>query len=328
MNLVGQKFVADVGGTNIRLALIENGRISTIKKYLCADFESIDDAILHFQKQIDCSEFVAGCIAIACPVNEDVVKMTNHSWSFSKKALQAHLNLKHLDVINDYTAIAHSLPTLNHNQVIQVGPGHAKEHGNIGVFGPGTGLGVEHLTWTGNGWHTLDGEGGHVDFAPTEPDDLVIWRYLHAKFGRASAEEVLSGRGIVNMYRAFCEDAGLDATLTQPSQVTSAGLDNSDPMARKAITHYCQVMGSFAGNLALNLCLTGGVFIGGGITSKLKDFFIESRFREKFEAKGDMAHYVKTIPTYLIDEPDHGLLGALAYLLQQTQTSTNTETIR
>jgi glucokinase len=319
MSALGHKFVADVGGTNIRLGLVENGRISVIKKYLCESFASIDDAILHFQAETAPEGFSAGCIAIACPVNEDVVKMTNHSWSFSKKALQAHLRLEHLDVINDYTAIAHSLPTLNHNQVIQVGAGHAKEQGNIAVFGPGTGLGVEHLTYVAQGWHTLDGEGGHVDFAPTEDDDLIIWRYLYKKFGRASSEEVLSGRGIVNIYRAFCQDTGREASLIKPSEVTSAGLDNSDPMARKAIEHFCQAMGSFAGNLALNLCLTGGVFIGGGITSKLNDFFIESRFREKFEAKGDMAHYVKTIPTYLINEPDHGLLGALAYLIQQTQ---------
>ncbi|WP_371195217.1 glucokinase [Glaciecola sp. SC05] len=319
MNSLGQKFVADVGGTNIRLGLVENGRISTIKKYLCVDFEAIDDVILHFQKETSTSQFVAGCIAIACPVNDDLVKMTNHTWSFSKRALQAHLKLNHLDVINDYTAIAHSLPHLNHNQVIQIGEGHAKEHGNIAVFGPGTGLGVEHLTWTQNGWHTLDGEGGHVDFAPTDEDDLIIWRYLFKKFGRASAEEALSGRGIVNIYCAFCEDAGIVPKFSKPSDVTSAGLDNSDPMAHKAIAHFCQIMGSFAGNLALNLCTTGGIFIGGGITSKLQDFFLQSRFREKFEAKGGMSNYVNTIPTYLINEPDHGLLGALAYLIQQTQ---------
>lgn len=319
MNAMGQKFVADVGGTNIRLGLVENGRISAIKKYLCADFDTIEDAIMHFMHETSTEGFVAGCIAIACPVGEDLVKMTNHTWAFSKKALQAHLNLLHLDVINDYAAIAHSLPTLNHNQVIQIGTGHAKERGNIAVFGPGTGLGVEHLTWTKSGWQTLDGEGGHVDFAPTDEDDLIIWRYLFKKFGRASAEEALSGRGMVNIYRAFCEDAGIVPRLSAASEVSSAGLNNSDPMARKAIMHFCQIMGSFAGNLAVNLCTTGGVFIGGGITSKLQDFFLQSRFREKFEAKGAMAHYVKPIPTYLINEPDHGLLGALAYLTQQTQ---------
>ncbi|WP_395342692.1 glucokinase [Ningiella sp. W23] len=321
----GLKFVADVGGTNIRLAMVENGRISLIKKYLCKDFESIDDAIIHFQNEVTDQAFVAGCIAIACPVNDDIVTMTNHTWAFSISALKAHLSLAHLFVINDFTAVAHSLPTLNHKQVVQIGEGHALEHGNIAVFGPGTGLGVEHLTYTDGGWHTLDGEGGHVDFAPTEEDDLIIWQYLYKKFGRASAEEVLSGRGIVNIYRAFCEHEGDSPKLSEPSEVTSAGLDNTDKHARKAITQFCQIMGSFAGNLAVNLRTTGGVFIGGGIATRLQDFFVKSRFREKFEAKGDMAHYVKNMPTYMINEPDHGLLGALAFLTQQTQRLQNDE---
>ncbi len=316
---MGPKFVADVGGTNIRLALIENGRISVIQKYLCADFPSIADAILHFQAQTIEGSFSAACIAIACPVNDDVVTMTNHTWSFSKSELQSTLGLEYLYVINDFTAVAHSLPTLNHNQVEQVGSGHAQEHGNIAVFGPGTGLGVEHLTWTGEGWQTLDGEGGHVDFAPCDEKDIIIWQYLKNKLGRVSAEEVLSGRGIVNIYNALCQYDGVHPMLTSPSDITKSGLDKSDQHAEQAIHQFCKVMGSFAGNLALNLCATGGVFIGGGITSKLGDFFANSEFRERFESKGDFAHYVKPIPTYIIKEPDHGLLGALAFLSQHTQ---------
>lgn len=319
MLAAGPRFVADVGGTNIRLALIENGRISKIEKYLCTEFESIHDAINHFQKQTITGSFTAGCIAIACPVNNDIVKMTNHSWVFSKQALKSGLDLEELFVINDFTAVAHSLPTLNHNQVVQIGAGSAKENGNIAVFGPGTGLGVEHLTWTGQGWQTLDGEGGHVDFAPTDETDILVWRYLQQTFGRASAEEVLSGRGIVNIYKALCLHHKEQVSFKQPSQITQAGLANSDAMARLAITQFCRVMGSFAGNLALNLCTTGGVFIGGGVTSKLGEFFLQSDFRQYFEAKGDFAHYVKEIPTYLIKEPDHGLLGALAYLTQHTE---------
>ena len=116
---MGSRFVADVGGTNIRLALIENGRIAKIEKYLCANFESIGEAILHFQKQTIDTTFSAGCIAIACPVNDDMVKMTNHTWVFSQTALKAELSLDNLFVINDFTAVAHSLPTLNHNQVVR-----------------------------------------------------------------------------------------------------------------------------------------------------------------------------------------------------------------
>lgn len=319
------RFVADVGGTNIRLALVENGRIAKIEKYLCADFESIGDAILHFQKNNIESTFSAGCIAIACPVNNDMVKMTNHTWVFSKTALKSALNLDNLYVINDFTAVAHSLPTLNHNQVVQIGAGSAKEHGNIAVFGPGTGLGVEHLTWTTSGWQTLDGEGGHVDFAPCDENDMVVWHYLQKRFNRASAEEVLSGRGIVNIYNALCEHLNQSATLTLPAEVTSAGLNQTDEVAELTLKQFCRVMGSFAGNLALNLCTTGGIFIGGGVVSHLGDYFVNSEFRQRFEAKGDFTHYVQNIPTYLINEPDHGLLGALAYLTQHTQRANDDE---
>jgi len=316
---MSKRFVADVGGTNIRLALLENGRMAKIEKYLCADFESIADAILFFQKNNIVGSFNDGCIAIACPTNNDMVKMTNHSWVFSKTALRAQLGLDNLYVINDFTAVAHSLPTLNHNQVIQIGRGNAQENGNIAVFGPGTGLGVEHLTWTKSGWQTLDGEGGHVDFAPTDETDMIVWQYLQKKLGRASAEEVLSGRGIVNIYHALCLHHKQSPALNSPSQVTAAGLDGSDKMAVLTIQQFCRVMGSFAGNLALNLCTTGGVFIGGGVTSHLGDYFLKSEFRARFEAKGNFSHYVQDIPTYLINEPDHGLLGALAYLTQHTE---------
>lgn len=322
---MSQRFIADVGGTNIRLALVENGRISLIKKYLCTEFETIADAILFFQNECADTTFSEGCIGIACPVNNDLVKMTNHTWEFSKVGLQKQLGLDALYVINDFTAVAHSLPTLNHNQVISVGQGRAKEKGNIAVFGPGTGLGVEHLTWTEKGWQTLDGEGGHVDFAPTDENGLIVWQYLLNKFGRASAEEVLSGRGIVNIYNALAEARGLDKKYSDPADISENAINNSDQLCVATAQQFCRVMGSFAGNLALNLCTTGGVFIGGGIVAKLGDFFVKSDFRSYFEAKGDFKDYVKDIPTYVIDEPDHGLLGALAFLLQQSKRTIEDE---
>ncbi|GBL03334.1 glucokinase [Glaciecola sp. KUL10] len=322
---MSQRFIADVGGTNIRLALVENGRISLIKKYLCTEFDTIADAILFFQNECTDTGFTEGCIGIACPVNNDLVKMTNHTWEFSKSALQTQLGLDALHVINDFTAVAHSLPTLNHNQVIAVGQGKAKDKGNIAVFGPGTGLGVEHLTWTSKGWQTLDGEGGHVDFAPTDENGLIVWQYLQNKFGRASAEEVLSGRGIVNIYNALAEAKGMEKQFSDPADISENAINNSDQLCVETAQQFCRVMGSFAGNLALNLCTTGGVFIGGGIVSKLGKFFVNSDFRAYFEAKGDFKEYVKDIPTYVIDEPDHGLLGALAFLLQQSKRTIEDE---
>lgn len=313
---MSEKFVADVGGTNIRLARVTETGVTDIKKYMCQDFASIDLAIQAYFKDYSDYTFSDGCIAIACPVLGDQVEMTNHSWAFSQKALRQQLRLTNLYVINDFTAVAHSLPGLSEDQVVQIGEGTALENGNIAVFGPGTGLGVEHITMTAAGWQTLDGEGGHVDFAPVDETDIVIWRHLQKMHGRASAEEVMSGRGILNIYNALAAQRGMPATITDPAQVTEQALAGTCDVCESALTQFCRIMGSFAGNLALNMATTGGVFIGGGIASRFADFIQDSDFRARFEAKGQMKHYVKNIPTYLIAEPDHGLLGAAAYLQQ------------
>ena len=189
---MSQKFVADVGGTNIRVARVTESGVADIKKYMCNDFASIDLAIAQYFSDMPEYSFSQGCIAIACPVLGDQVEMTNHSWAFSQNALRSQLKLDALFVINDFTAVAHSLPVLGEEQVVQIGEGTAKENGNIAVFGPGTGLGVEHITMTSTGWQTLDGEGGHVDFAPVDETDVVVWRHLQSALGRASAEEVMS----------------------------------------------------------------------------------------------------------------------------------------
>lgn len=315
---MSQKFVADVGGTNIRVARVSESGVTDIKKYMCNDFASIDLAIAQYFSDMPEHSFTQGCIAIACPVLGDQVVMTNHSWAFSQNALRSQLKLDALFVINDFTAVAHSLPVLSKEQVVQIGEGTAKENGNIAVFGPGTGLGVEHITMTSTGWQTLDGEGGHVDFAPVDETDVVVWRHLQTTLGRASAEEVMSGRGLHNIYTALANDASAPVAFTEPAQITEAALNGTCELAEATLTQFCRIMGSFAGNLALNMATTGGIFIGGGIANRFPEFIQNSDFRARFEAKGQMKHYVKDIPTYLIAEPDHGLLGAAAYLNQNT----------
>ncbi|MBT3136713.1 glucokinase [Alteromonas sp. ALT199] len=315
---MSQKFVADVGGTNIRVARVSESGVTDIKKYMCNDFASIDLAIAQYFSDMPEHSFTQGCIAIACPVLGDQVVMTNHSWAFSQNALRSQLKLDALFVINDFTAVAHSLPVLSKEQVVQIGEGTAKENGNIAVFGPGTGLGVEHITMTSTGWQTLDGEGGHVDFAPVDETDVVVWRHLQTTLGRASAEEVMSGRGLHNIYTALANDASAPVAFTEPAQITEAALNGTCELAEATLTQFCRIMGSFAGNLALNMATTGGIFIGGGIANRFPEFIQNSDFRARFEAKGQMKHYVKDVPTYLIAEPDHGLLGAAAYLNQNT----------
>ena len=317
----GHKLIADVGGTNIRLATVTDDGITDIEKFQCVEFVSIQAAIEHYFSERKDKTFTSACIAIAGPVNQEVIKFSNNDWAFTRSGLQNNLGLEHLFVINDFTAVAHSLPVLKEEQIIQIGTGTPVQNGNVAVFGPGTGLGVEHITQTTSGWQTLDGEGGHVDFAPVDETDVIIWRYLQTQYGRASAEEVMSGRGIVNVYKALAQADGVEPIYNEAALITESALNKQCPICEKTLAQFCAIMGGFAGNLAMNLATTGGVFIGGGIASRFVDFLQESDFRSRFEAKGQMAHYIKDIPTYLINEPDHGLLGAAAYLNQHVRNA-------
>lgn len=310
------KFVADVGGTNIRLAQIDGDSLTHIKKYLCSDYKTIDVVIGKYIAEFPDLDFTAGCLGVACPVNGDVISMTNNHWQFSISQLQAQLGLDWLGVINDFTAVAHAVTVLTNQQKVQVGPGQANALDNIAVFGPGTGLGVKHLTHIADGWLALDGEGGHVDFAPVDELDIIIWQFLTDKLGHASAEEVLSGRGLVHIYQAIANHKGLPAQLDEPADITEQALDGSCTLSVATLSQFCKILGSFAGNLALNMGTRGGVYIGGGIAPRFTNFIKESDFRLRFEAKGRFRDYVASIPTFIITEPDHGLIGAMAYLKQ------------
>jgi len=313
---VSERFVADVGGTNIRLARAVDGKMLDIKKYLCKDFDSISDAIKTYFAEFPELKFSSGCFGIACPTNNDLITMTNHHWQFSVKALTAELDLEWLGVINDFTAVAMSLPVLSDEQKYKVGGGEAAPLGNIAVFGPGTGLGVGHLVSVTEGWQALAGEGGHVDFAPVDETDVVIWRALREQHGRVSAEQLLSGRGLLQIYVALAEYEGVKPQYSEPADVTTNGLSGDCAICQAALEQFCAVMGSFAGNLALNLGTDGGVYISGGIVPRFLPFFENSKFRDRFEAKGRFKDYCAAIPTYVITEPDHALLGAAAYLEQ------------
>jgi glucokinase len=309
-------FVGDVGGTNIRLAQVNDGKLCEIKKYRCSEFSTITDAIQSYFAAYPQVNFTAGCLGVACPVNDDFISMTNNHWTFSIEKLKDSLGLLWLGVINDFTAVAHAVPVLSKQQTEQIGQGKRVEHDNIAVFGPGTGLGVKHLSYTDKGWLALDGEGGHVDFAAVDENDIAILQFLRKKYGHASAEEVMSGRGLVQIYQALAKHKGLTPVFDEASEITDRALDGSCELCVATLSQFCRIMGSFAGNLALNMGTRGGVYIGGGIAPRFINFLKNSDFRDRFEAKGRFRDYVASIPTYIITEPDHGLIGAMAYLEQ------------
>jgi len=315
--MAGYALVGDVGGTNARLALCDmaSGAISGAKSYSGLDYPSLEAVVRVYLEEQQASVDDA-CIAIACPIQGDQVTMTNHTWAFSIREMQANLGLKHLQIINDFTAVSMAIPVLGVEDKLQFG-GEAPEAGKpVAIYGAGTGLGVAHLVQAGNIWMSLPGEGGHVDFASNCEEEDAVLQVLRQELGHVSAERLLSGPGLVNIYRGLVKSDDREPEVLAPKDVTERALSGECNDCRRALSLFCVLMGRFGGNLALNLGTFGGVYIAGGIVPRFLEFFKASGFRVAFEDKGRFKDYLKAIPVYLITHPNPGLLGAGAYLRQ------------
>jgi len=311
--------IADIGGTNIRIAQAETtNHTKDIETYRCSDFSNLADVLATYinNKRLQHSTINA-CLAIACPVDDDIISMTNLPWQFSQVELKKNLGLNKLTFINDYTAIAMAIPFLNDNQKVKVGGGEVTEHKPISVCGPGTGLGVASLMSINGKLCCISGEGGHIDYAPVGKQEIEVLNYLNTIKQRVSYEQLLSGYGIEQIYKAlnFIEKNELKSPL-KVQEICAKALKNSCPICYQTLLIFCEVLGSFAGNLALILNSQGGCYIAGGIVPRFIDFLKLSKFRERFETKGRLSHLTQKIPTYIITETQPGLLGAAAYSLQ------------
>jgi glucokinase len=318
--------VADIGGTNIRIAQVNSqsdGYICHIETYQCAKFDNLVDVLSLYitQKKLN-GLSINACLAIACPVDDDMICMTNLPWKFSQEKLKSQLHLNNLKFINDYTAIAMAISLLSDEQKVKIGGGEAVFNKPISVCGPGTGLGVANLVPVSNlgthQWHCVSGEGGHADFAPVGEQEISILCYLNTIKKRVSYEQLLSGYGLEQIYQALVNevDEKLKSHLSA-QEISQNGLENICPICHQALLVFCQILGSFAGNLALIMNSQGGVYIAGGIVPRFIDFLKVSKFRERFETKGRLSHITLQTPTYVITEEQPGLLGAAGYLLQQ-----------
>lgn len=310
--------VGDIGGTNARLALccLSSGNICHAKSYSGMEFVSLKALITCYltEQQIQVTQ---ACIAIACPVQGDWVEMTNYHWAFSITEMKQQLQFDNLQVINDFTAAAMAIPVLKQEHVIQIGGDKPLPNSPIAVYGAGTGLGVAHLMPVEGRWIPLPGEGGHVDLAATSAQEDAILALLRQRFGRVSVERILSGSGLVNLYQALVVADNRVPEQLLPKMITERALVYRDKDCQDTLSLFCQIMGRFGGNLALNLSTFGGVYIAGGIVPRFLSFFQQSDFRAAFDNKGRVKTLVESIPVYLIVHDNPGLLGAGAYLRQQ-----------
>jgi glucokinase len=311
--------IADVGATNARFAVISPaGGLQRPRVLACEDFPTIHGAIAAYLDDelplTDVRRLEAAALAIAGPVTGDQVTLTNHPWSFSVAELRGHLAIDRLHVLNDFAAVAAAMPHLDPDERTQVGAGEPLPEAPIGVLGPGSGLGVGGLIPTVGGWLPLPGEGGHATMAPANRRESAVLDRMRARYAHVSAERLLSGPGLVDLYVTLAELDGVPAVAYTAAQITSAGICESDSHCREAVDMFCAMLGTVAGNLALTLGARGGVYVAGGIVPKLGARFAASAFRERFEAKGRLRPYLAQIPTYLVIHPFPAFLGLAALL--------------
>ncbi|MCU1721721.1 MULTISPECIES: glucokinase [unclassified Pseudomonas] len=310
--------VGDIGGTNARFALWRDDALHAVRVFATADYTSPEQAIgVYLAEQgIARGELDAVCLAVAGPVSGDEFRFTNSHWRLSREAFCATLQVPHLLLINDFSAMALGMTRLRDNERTTVCEGEADLTRPALIIGPGTGLGVGSLLRLEEGrWLAMPGEGGHVDLPVGNAREAAIREVIAEQTGHVSAETVLSGGGLLRLYQAICTLDGHTPTLTTPAAITDAALAG-EPLALAVIEQFSRFLGRVAGNNVLTLGGRAGVYIVGGVIPRFAGLFLRSGFAESFADKGCMSGYFKGVPVWLVTAEFSGLLGAGVALQQ------------
>jgi glucokinase len=310
--------IGDIGGTNARFAIVPD-RDAPVEHFHPAptgDFPNIEAAV---EKSVYAKTKLrpkAALIDLAGPIVGDAVDLTNAAWIIRPRDMIASLGLQDVVLLNDFEALALALTALAPEDLVKIGGGEPSPTGAKVAIGPGTGLGVGGLVHAGGAdgpWVPVPGEGGHVSLGPTKPDEFAVWPNITPENGAISAEVLLSGRGIVALYRAVSKTEGLMPRDTTPAEVTKTALDKSDPLAVRTLTLYARLLGRLAGDMTLVFMARGGAYIGGGIPPRILPFLTDGAFRRAFEQKPPHEHVMATIPLYVIVGENPALKGLAAF---------------
>ena len=309
----------DIGGTHARFAiakLASDGAIALEEPITLHtdDHASFQTAWEDFRERKGGSLPDAVSLAIAGPITGEVIRFTNNPWVIRPALVQEKLGVSRYSIVNDFEAVAHAVARAPEDQFLHLtGPDDPlATEGTISVIGPGTGLGVAHL-WRSSGEYRVQAtEGGHVDFAPVDSiDDLILAR-LRKRHTRVSAERVVSGPGIVEIYQALGAMEKRALPEIDDVEIWTRGMAGEDSLASAAVDRFCHSLGSVAGDIALVQGGFGGVVIAGGLGYRLRDILPQSGFAERFRNKGRYEQLMASIPVKLITHPQPGLFGAAA----------------
>ena len=322
----------DIGGTKTEIALYDQDggirRPVVRSRFPSGSFLSLDDvvaAFLHDQPDADISH---ACFGVAGPVFGTQARITNLPWTIDADQLRTRFGWKEVTLLNDIAAIAHAVPRLAPDEIKTIHAGQSVERGTLAIIAPGTGLGQGFLVYKGVRYRSLGSEGGHKSFSPNDDLQLALLTYLLPRLGHVSVERVCSGIGIPNLY-AFLRDSGrfeepawLTAELAAASDLTPVIFNNAQTGKAEicvATLHlFIDILANEAGNLALQLLATGGIYLGGGIPPRIVRFLTEdNRFMSAFVRKGRFRSLLENIPVHVVLKSDAALLGAAHYGLSE-----------
>jgi glucokinase len=315
--------LGDIGATNARFGLLTSGVLGPIKWIEVAGYPRFEDAVedilsAHFHQ----GPVTHALFAVAGPVQGERCSFTNCSWTIDGSEMRDRFKFQSVRLINDFEAIALSLPFLTEQDVCALGSGRAVHGAPMVVLGPGSGLGVAGLVGEGARRIVVVSEGGHATLSAASQREDSVLDCLRQRFGHVSGERALSGPGLENLYQAITALDGIDAPSRNAAEITDAALRGTCPTSRAALDMFCAMLGGFAGNVALTYGARGGVYIAGGIAPRILDYLAASEFRRRFEQKGRLCAYLEAIPSQVIVHPAATFLGLMSLAASRSISDT------
>jgi len=320
--------VGDVGGTKTRLAIVTEAQgrvhVEAVRTLPSAEHPNLS-ALLTASgwPGEECVE--AACFGVAGPVRHNRCQVTNLPWVVDGPELGRHLGLDRVRVVNDLEAVGRGLDHLEGEQLFCLNEGEPEKEGNQGIVAPGTGLGEAFRVWNGRRYIARGSEGSHADFAPDDVRECALLAWLQEAHGHVSWERVVSGPGIRTLHRYLVEKEAVPcpdwlgramAEGDPSAAIVAAARDRSDRGSLDALNWFLALLGAEAGNHALKVMATGGVFIAGGIPPRLLDFIRQGSLLDRFFAKGRMSDLMRRIPVHLVMDDHVALLGAAGCALE------------
>ncbi len=305
----------DIGGTKVNLALFENKTCAVKKRYESRNFSGIEEILNDFLKGID-TKLERACFGVAGQVIEGNCRLTNLAWQVETKRLRKSLGMDAVWLINDLAATAYAIPFLEPDAFAIIQTGTPVSKARISVASAGTGLGQAFLVPDKNGKYVIvDSEGGHYDFPPRNELESELLFFLKKKYSRISIERVLSGPGLLDIYKFFITKHAEHEAVDFPATIVERAIAKTCPVCEKTVELFISLYGALAGNLALQYLSKGGVYLGGGIAPKIVPLLQEGGFIEAFLAKGRFEKYLSEIPVKVVMDESAPLLGAAQYAL-------------